>query len=98
MISIKGALSSVTVHLFAILWWQVVATYKEWNKQKVKTQRTTRSRTNTLKRVLTKSIFCYGDFSQINLSSASKRTNPLKTGFWRCTMQITIAIKVRCYQ
>ncbi|KRY97176.1 hypothetical protein T4B_12402 [Trichinella pseudospiralis] len=50
MISIKGALSSVTVHLFAILWWQVVATYKEWNKQKVKTQRTTRSRTSEVKR------------------------------------------------
>ncbi|KRY98288.1 hypothetical protein T4B_13508 [Trichinella pseudospiralis] len=25
-IAIKGALSSVTVHLFASLWWQVVAT------------------------------------------------------------------------
>ncbi|KRY99296.1 hypothetical protein T4B_12846 [Trichinella pseudospiralis] len=37
-IAIKGALSSVTVHLFASLWWQVVATYKEWSKEKVKTR------------------------------------------------------------
>ncbi|KRZ10735.1 hypothetical protein T4B_7519, partial [Trichinella pseudospiralis] len=28
-----------------------------------------------------------------NLSSARERSNPLKTGFWRCIMQITIAIK-----
>ncbi|KRY74950.1 hypothetical protein T4A_5075 [Trichinella pseudospiralis] len=55
-------------------------------------------RLDTLRRVLTKSIFCFGDFSQINLSSARERSNPLKTGFWRCIMQITIAIKVRYYQ
>ncbi|KRY82907.1 hypothetical protein T4D_12254, partial [Trichinella pseudospiralis] len=51
---------------------ETIFRYKEWNKQKVKTQRTTRSRTSEV-----------------------KRTNPLKTGFWRCTMQITIAIKVQ---
>ncbi|KRX91279.1 hypothetical protein T4E_10469 [Trichinella pseudospiralis] len=33
-----------------------------------------------------------------NLSSASKRTNAIKTGFRRCIMQITIAIKGRYYQ
>ncbi|KRZ42223.1 hypothetical protein T4C_11350, partial [Trichinella pseudospiralis] len=30
-----------------------------------------------------------------NLSSARERSNPLKTGFWRCIMQITIAIKIK---
>ncbi|KRY66018.1 hypothetical protein T4A_1670 [Trichinella pseudospiralis] len=33
----------------------------------------------------------------MNLSSASKRTNAIKTGFRRYTMQITIAIKGRYY-
>ncbi|KRZ00577.1 hypothetical protein T4B_11990, partial [Trichinella pseudospiralis] len=33
-----------------------------------------------LRGVLTKFIFCYGVFCPINLSSASKRSNPLKTG------------------
>ncbi|KRZ05742.1 hypothetical protein T11_17738 [Trichinella zimbabwensis] len=50
-------------------------TYKEWSKEKVKT-RTTRSKSrtheaeqerkrDTLRRVLTKSIFCCGIFCQI---------------------------------
>ncbi|KRY87373.1 hypothetical protein T4D_2531, partial [Trichinella pseudospiralis] len=103
-IAIKGALSSVTVHLFASLWWQVVATYKECSKEKVKTRTTWRTnggrhkaeqekKETTLRHVLTKSIFCYDVLRPINLSSAREGSIALKTGFWRCIMQIKIAIK-----
>ncbi|KRZ27854.1 hypothetical protein T4C_2173 [Trichinella pseudospiralis] len=49
-----------------------------------------------LKPFLTLCALCR--FIKNNLSSARERSNPLKTGFWRCIMQITIAIKVRYYQ
>ncbi|KRY87339.1 hypothetical protein T4D_843 [Trichinella pseudospiralis] len=44
--------------------------------------------------VLTKSIFCYGVFCPIRQELIfSKKFKRTKTGFERCIMQITIAIK-----
>ncbi|KRY84070.1 hypothetical protein T4D_12322 [Trichinella pseudospiralis] len=80
MISIKGALSSVTVHL-----------YKEWNKQKVKTQRTTRSRTSENKAKKKRKRGRHEANLDGHLEEKEMRRGT-KTGFERCTMQITIAI------
>ncbi|KRY87331.1 hypothetical protein T4D_12019 [Trichinella pseudospiralis] len=78
-IAIKGALSSVTVHSFASLWWQVqrmehgksentddTKQIIDVTKQKKRGKELNRrSLANTLRRVLTKSIFCYGVFCPI---------------------------------
>ncbi|KRY66505.1 hypothetical protein T4A_2134 [Trichinella pseudospiralis] len=47
----------------------------------------------SLKPLLTLCVLCRS--IKNNLSSARERSNPLKTGFWRCIMQITIAIKIK---
>ncbi|KRZ31683.1 hypothetical protein T4C_7979 [Trichinella pseudospiralis] len=80
MIAIKGALSSVTVHSFASLWWQVVASMEQGKSENADDTKqiigvtkqnkrgkelNRRSLANTLRRVLTESTFCYGVFCPI---------------------------------
>ncbi|KRY69248.1 hypothetical protein T4A_13597 [Trichinella pseudospiralis] len=59
----------------------------------------TRSKSRTvLGRTRDEKRHAEGCFDKVNFCYARERSNPLKTGFWRCIMQITIAIKVRYYQ